>query len=465
LTTARIYVFVLVAAVAAISSANGNRAQQRANGAAGQAPALQFERVHALRPDEGVFAYARVTPDGRYLAYASQERNRPRNAPFGRTITVVDLKTREVMYTEPGIDAYWSNDGSRMIYSSAAGAGGVSIRHHPDGPIARQVAPAELGDYYSWAVRGGRNLIVTILSNFYYLDGDRAAMPHGRVPACPAIGTGERPLVSHDGRRITTFVRGTVVVRNLTDCNDIIETGIGGGKADFSWDGRHVAMHVLKEDGRGYEIQVVDLQEKTVRTVTNLPGSSLFPSWLRDGRLFFNYDGDDYRGFVIASDFMNVPTRPLRADRGHVPSNLAWKDLFPETPVPAQNLNLVMVWSTWSAHSPEALIWLQQTREYFADRGKDIGVMTAIEPATRPDDAVAMRKRYDITLPEIRLDPQRFVRTEGKNQIPTTLLFRDGNVADTKLGAQPFVELRDWVLLFDSTVALRDSPTSVSAHR
>jgi hypothetical protein len=445
----RIYAFILAGALAAIWSANGNRAEQRANNAAGDVPALQVERVHALRPDEGVFAYARATADGRFLAYASQERNRPRNAPFGRTITVVDLKTREVIYTEPGIDAYWSNDGSRMIYSSAAGAGGVSIRHHPEGRIVRQVAPADLGDYYSWAVRDGRDLIVTILSNFYYLDGDRAVMPHGRVPACPAIGTGERPLVSHDGRRITTFVRGTVVIRNLTDCNDIVETGIGGGKADFSWDGRYVATHVLKENGRGYEIQVVDLQQKTVRTVTNLPGSSLFPSWLRDGRLFFNYDGDDYRGFVIVSDFMNVPARPLRADRGRVPSDLAWNDLFPETPAPAQNMNLVMVWSTWSAHSPEALMWLEQARDYFADSGRDIGVMTAIEPATRPDDAVAMRMRYEVTLPEIRLDPQRFVRTAAKNQIPTTLLFRGGKVADTRLGAQSFVELRDWVRAFE----------------
>ena len=448
MTTSRISALVLVVLLAAIWSANAGRAQPRGNGAAAQAPALQYERVHALRPDEGVFAYARVSPDGRYLAYASQERGRPDNVPLGRTITVVDLQTHEVMFTEPGIDAYWSNDGSRMIYSSAR-PGGVSIRHHPGGQIARQIAPAELGDYYSWAVRDGRDLIVTILSNFYYLDGDRAVMPPGRVPACPTIGTGERPLVSHDGKRITTFVRGTVVVRNLTDCNDIIETGIGGGKTDFSWDGRYVATHVLKGDRRGYEIQVVDLQQKTARTVTNLPGSSLFPSWLRDGRLFFNYDGDDYRGFVIASDFMNVPTRPLRADRDLIPPVLAWDDLFPETPAPAQTINLVMVWSTWSAHSPEALIWLQQARDYFAGQGKNIGVMTAIEPATRPDDAVAMMRRYEIALPEIRLDPQRFVRTEAKNQIPTTLLFRGGRVVDTKLGAQSFGELRDWVRAFE----------------
>src|SRR5688572_17773234 len=212
----------------------------------------RYEQVHALRPDEGVFAYARVTPDGRYLAYASQEREIPRGAPAGRTVTVVDLRTHQVMYTEAGIDAYWSNDGSRMIYSSAAsGTRGVSIRHHPGGTITRQVAPDHLGDYYSWALRDGRNLIVTILSNYYYLESDRAVMPYGRVPSCPGIGTGERPLVSHDGKRITTFVRGTVVIRNLTDCNDIIDTGIGGGKADFSWDGRYVAMHVLKQSGRG----------------------------------------------------------------------------------------------------------------------------------------------------------------------------------------------------------------------
>jgi hypothetical protein len=449
-STPRTCAFVLVGALAAISSANGSGAQQRAREAAGQAPRVestaQYERVHALRPDEGVFAYARISPDGRYLAYASQERDRQRNPPpFGRTITVVDLKTHDVMYTEPGIDAYWSNDGSRMIYSSAAGAGGVSIRHHPGGRIARQVAPADLGDYYSWAVRDGRDLIVTILSNFYYLDGDRGVMPNGRVPACPAIGTGERPLVSHDGRRITTFVRGTVVVRNLTDCNDIVDTGIGGGKADFSWDGRYVAMHVLKDDRRGYEIQIVDLQQRTVRTVTSLPGSSLFPSWLRDGRLFFNYDGDDYRGFVIASDFMNVPTRPLRADRDRIPPDLAWGDVFPETPAPAQHVNLVMVWSTWSAHSPEALMWLQQARDYFADQRKDVAVMTAIEPATRPEDAAAMRRRYGIALTDIRLDPQRFTRTAAKNQIPTTLLFRDGKLAGSRLGAQSFAELRDWV--------------------
>jgi thioredoxin-like negative regulator of GroEL len=113
--------------------------------------------------------------------------------------------------------------------------------------------------------------------------------------------------------------------------------------------------------------------------------------------------------------------------------------------VPAQRLNLVMIWSTWSAHSPEALTWLQQARDAFSRQSADLGVMTAIEPATRQDDASAMLKRYDIALPEIPLDPQRFTRTEAKNQIPTTLLFRDGVLLDSRLGAQTSSELQDWV--------------------
>ena len=33
--------------------------------------APRFERVYPLQPTEGVFAYSRISPDGRYLAYAA----------------------------------------------------------------------------------------------------------------------------------------------------------------------------------------------------------------------------------------------------------------------------------------------------------------------------------------------------------------------------------------------------------
>ena len=199
-----------------------------------------------------MFAYARISPDGRLLAYASETKNPAGRAvaPFDRTVTVVDLRTREVLFTEPGIDAYWSPDGQRMIYlSEQDGRASVSIRASRRRHRARCRAGA-LGDYFSWGVRDGRDLILTIASNFYYLDGDRRRC-RPAVPPCDGIGVGERPLLSKDGRRITTFVRGTIVVRGLTDCEDIIDTGIQGAKADFSCDGRYVAFHAPKKDGSG----------------------------------------------------------------------------------------------------------------------------------------------------------------------------------------------------------------------
>jgi hypothetical protein len=408
-------------------------------------PAPRFEKAFELKPEEGVFAYARISPDGRTLAYASEYRTR--NGGVTQTVTVVDLKDKKVVFTEPGIDAYWSNDGQRMIYLSFAREGsGVTMRHHATGKITRDVAPQSLGDYFSWAVRDNKNLILTINSNYYYLDGDQSVMPHARVPVCPDIGRGERPLISHDGMRVTTFVRGTVVIRDLSDCDFTLDTGIQGAKADFSWDNRYVAMHAPKTSGSGYEIVVVDIQQKTVRTVTNLPGSSYFPSWTRDGRLSFRYDGDDYKGFMFAHDVLSAPARLLpKAAANHVPERRTWADLFPETAQPNAELSLVMVWGTWSAHSPMALTDLERARDYFSAQSMDVDVAMANDIGSRPEDVNAMLDRYDIDLRRIPLSSARFKLTEGHNQSPATLLFRNGELIDRRLGAQTFEQLRDWI--------------------
>src|SRR5579862_6401781 len=94
-------------------------------GAAEQSPQSgpHYTQVYALNPREGVFAYARVAPDGRRLVYASQLPARP-GVPRMWTETLVDLATKEVILNEPGIDAYWSLDGTRIIYS---GDGGVTV--------------------------------------------------------------------------------------------------------------------------------------------------------------------------------------------------------------------------------------------------------------------------------------------------------------------------------------------------
>ena len=404
--------------------------------------APRFERVYPLQPTEGVFAYSRISPDGRYLAYAAEARE-GMGGGFERTINVVDLKTKKVLFTETGIDPYFSPDGGRMIYLSSEGRSSVSIRHQT-GEITREVAPVGLGDYFSWGFREGKHLILTINSRFYYLDGDKGVLPAGTVPTCPGMGRGERPLLSRDGQRITTFVRGTVVVRNLTDCENILDTGIGGAKADFAWDGRHVAFHVPKAKGNGYELQVVDLEKRTVRTVTNLPGSSYFPSWTKDGRLSFRYDGDDYRGFMMASDVLSAPARPLPVSPQQVPARREWSDLCPETAAPS-GVSLVMVWSTWSAHSPDALLDLQRARESFARQSLDVGVMTATDPGSLEPDIARLLGNHRVRLQRIPLAPERLTLTEANNQIPTTLLFRGGELVDRRLGAQTAEQLERWV--------------------
>jgi hypothetical protein len=404
----------------------------------------RFDRLYALAPNEGVFAYSRISPDGRTLAYAS-ERRAGLGRGLERIINVVQLDSRKILFTEPGIDAYWSNDGRRMIYLGQGGDYGVTIRHHDTGEIARRIAPVNLGDYYSWGVRDGRNIILTILGNYYYLDGDRGVMPHARVPSCPGIGAGERPLISKDGRRITTFVRGNVVIRDLDGCGFVLDTGIKGAKADFSWDGRYVAFHAPKPTLNGYDVQVVDIQARTVRTITSsLAGSSLFPSWTKDGRLSFRYDGADYRGFMMADHVLEAPERPLPQTAAAL-ARPRWAELFPETPQPRERLALVLIWAPWSAHSPDALADLQRAVAAVRPEGRDVAAVTSLDIGSVRSDADGMRRAHAIALPEIPLAPARFAATEAVNQIPTTLLFRDGVMIDRRLGAQTADSVADWI--------------------
>lgn len=411
----------------------------------GPAQAPRLLRVYPLKPQEGVFAYARISPDGRRLVYASEMPDPKRFGSITQTVTVVELASRRILFTEPGIDAYWSPDGTRMIYQSFKDhQPSVNIRES-DGRISSRIAPLELGDYYSWGSRGGKDLILTINSRYYYLDGSRAVLPAAAVQPCPGIGAGERPLLSKDGRLITTFVRGNILVRDLTDCGNIFDTGIQGAKADFSWDGRYIAFHAPKANGKGYEIDVVDLRAHTLRVITHLPGSSLFPSWTQDGRLCFRYDGDDYRGFMIATNVLSAPARPLPVTRDHTSLGRAWSEIFPETPIPAHRLNLVLIWGTWSAHSPNALADLQRAQDHFTREHADIGVMMATESGSRPPDIARMLGEQHIVVRRIPLAPGRLSLTEAENQNPTTVLFQDGRVVDRRFGAQTFDQLRDWV--------------------
>ena len=316
------------------------------------------------------------------------------------------------------------------------------------GAIAHAIAPVNLGDYYSWAVRDGRNLILTIKSNNYYLDGDQCVMPIARVPPCPGIGVGERPLISKDGRRITTFVRGDIVFRDLSDCENILDTGIQGAKADFSWDGRYIAFHWPSRISKAMRLRSWTTTRRTVRTVTaNLPGSSLL-SQLDSGRaaVFPDTTATTIADSLIADHVLDAPEAAAPIRRGQGARRAApGEDVFPETALPPHRVNLVMIWATWSAHSPQALVDLQRAGTYFRHHSDDVGVLTALEIGSLRADVDRMRQANGITLPEIPLAPAQLTATEALNQIPTTMLFRDGIAIDRRLGAQSFDDLRAWV--------------------
>jgi hypothetical protein len=176
-----------------------------------------------------------------------------------------------------------------------------------------------------------------------------------------------------------------------------------------------------------------------------LAGSALFPSWTRDGRLSFRYDGDDYRGFMIADNVLAGVAQPLPPSGDRVPPTLRWSGVFPETLEPDCRLCVVLIYASWSAHTPDALRDLQQADREFRASRQDVGVMTAIELSSQREDVDRLRRQGGITLPEIPLAPDRLALTEALNQIPATLLFRDGVLIDQRLGAQTVAELRQWV--------------------
>lgn len=408
-----------------------------------QAPptAPSYSEIYPLKPREGVFAYARISPDGTKLVYASQLPARP-GAPRGWTETLVDVPAKSVVFTESGIDAYWSLDGTRIIYS---GENGVTVKNVATGEKTLSPGAERLGDYYSWAQRDGRDLILTIDSNYYYLDQNKAILPSTKVSTCAPIGTGDRPLISKDGRRITTFVKGDVVVRGLDNCDDVFDTGIQGAKADFSWDGRYIAFHALKPSGDGYEIKIVDIDQRTIRTLPGLAGSALFPSWTKDGRLCFRYDGPDYRGFMIAKGVLAVAAEPLPAAPATLPAERTWHDIFPETPAPSGQLSVVLIWAPWSVHSRQAFDELERARDYLTPRISGFTVMAAADPSSAEAEIAGQLTDFRVTVPRVPISARGLLLTEARNQMPTTLLFKDGVLVDRRLGAQSFERLCEWV--------------------
>ena len=296
-----------------------------------QAPAVRYDKVYPLQAGEGVFAYARISPDGRTLAYASMMRN--------QTVqTVVDLSASKVLFTEPGIDAYWSLDGRRMIFLAQSGAGGgVTIRHHASGELVRDVAPD--GSRRLLQLGGPRRpeshpddreqLLLSRRRQGRAAGRSRAAVPGHRHRRSPAHLEG-RPA-DHDlrprrrrhprsdrlrqrhrygpaaaRRRIS---RSTDATSRSTSpkpgARGLRDRGRGPGEADVANVDRSGGLELLSELDRGWPA-VLPLRRRRLPRV-------------HDGR----------------RTCCRLPEQPLPAGGARVPATLRWEELFPETPQPA----------------------------------------------------------------------------------------------------------------------------------
>ena len=304
--------------------------------------------------DELVFAYSRISGDGRMLVYSSEpDVGQPSAHPANRILHVYDLTARRMVFETPGIDGYWSPDARHLVYKARATHGEhANIWHRDTGQILTDIMPVSLGDYYSWGEKDGTSTLVTIDGWFVNLHKTVAVSSPSRVPRCPDIGRGARPLVSRDGRRISVFVGAELVLRNLRDCANIQRTGIVAAKADWSADGRYVAFHTAKEHAEGYDLGVIDTVSNTFRRIRQ-DGSAYFPSWTDDQALVFRSQRPGFHGFVRADDVLTV-----KAD---APAPTAASSINPETTrrewtgaLPEGRVVLVLLWAASSAR-PEAL--------------------------------------------------------------------------------------------------------------
>ena len=118
-----------------------------------------------------------------------------------------------------------------------------------------------------------------------------------------------------------------------------------------------------------------------------------------------------------------------------------------------------MIWAPWSAHSQEAFTNLDRARDYFA--GADVVDRRRRRPGECGErDHAAMVGVSDDACRAFRCRPKGLALTEARNQMPTTLLFRDGLLVDKKLGAQSFEQLRAWIESVDA--ASSDGPATMS---
>jgi hypothetical protein len=142
---------------------------------------------------------------------------------------------------------------------------------------------------------------------------------------------------------------------------------------------------------------------------------------------------------------LSTAERPLPAPAASAAAApVTWATLFPSEPTPTHGTAIVLVWSSWSAHTPDALTELQHARDEWSATGVAVAVVTSPEISSHRADLDRLRHQHAITLPELAAAPAGLVAAEALNQSPTSLLFKQGRLVDRRLGAQTAEALREW---------------------
>lgn len=430
-----------VLAIGCVAAVNGCSSASEA----GRKP-LQFSQLLSL-PNELVFAYSRISPDGRFLVFSSQPAGPGASLwPDLQRLRVVDLTTQETVFDAPGIDGYWSVDASRLIFKRRTNHGSVaSIWNRLTGETSDLAIDPELGDYYSWGRRGDVDRIMTIKGWVVDLEGGRASAPE-RLRECAGIGVGDRPLISPDGTKASVFVADELVLRTVDDCGWIHRTGLVGAKADWSTDGRWVAFHTPKLSSDGYDLGVYDVKSMRFHRIA-LGGSIYFPSWTRSGSLVFRYDGPDFQGFMRVDNPHSAPIEERRALAARRPTG-RWqpRNEAESTFAKAAPVVVVMFWSALGAHSSRALADLAAASVGFCDKTPVHCAMVAARDASvRGDQTHAVSGSLRRTINVVPVSVGQMLNYGAANQNPTYLLFLNGCLDDRLLGAMRSHEIREWV--------------------
>jgi len=408
--------------------------------ACGQDFGVRYERLTDTSNDV-VFAYSRISGDGRFLAYSSTPKAGSHSGIDARVMRVLDLQTGREVFKDPGIDGYWAPDGTRLIYKKRLDRKYiVAIWNRLTSAVTLDVMPTQLGDYYSWGASSSGETLLTIDGWFLRVNGTTVSEP-AQIPECPMIERGARPLLSRDGTRVSVFVGDELVLRNLRDCGGVVRTGIVAAKADWSRDGQFLAFHKPKSESKGFEIGIFDLatsRHLTLRT-EDLGGSNYFPSWTDDGSLVFRHDGSAYRGFVRVRDAV------ASATLDSAPTSPATVSLKTSLPSGGSSCAVLMIWGAWGAHSNDALRDLAIGSTATNESLTTCAFTAATDPTSSLADVAAAVEGSGVTVPLHWVAWFDMRSAAAMNQNPTYLLLRDGSILDRRLGPQSPIQLKDWV--------------------